>query len=163
MAEPIVERRAPASNPNVQQLTFETLKKIRAYLQRMIDAGGSDLHIKSNSVVRARINGDIIPLSGEILSKEDALNFAKELLRTRFNEFVKNKELDLVYPYDEKTRFRVNIFFQMDGVSAVFRVIPVKILSVDDLQPTLALNISRNHESGIDLGVTVIFLFLLFI
>ena len=134
MAEPIVERRSPASNPNVQQLTFETLKKIRAYLQRMIDAGGSDLHIKSNAVVRARINGDIIPLSGEILSKEDALTFAKELLRGRFNEFVKNKELDLVYPYDEKTRFRVNIFFQMDGVSAVFRVIPVKILSVDDLQ-----------------------------
>jgi len=134
MAEPVVERRSPASNPNVQQLSFETLKKIRAYLQRMIDAGGSDLHIKSNAVVRARINGDIIPLSGEILSKEDALTFAKELLRGRFNEFVKNKELDLVYPYDEKTRFRVNIFFQMDGVSAVFRVIPVKILSIDDLQ-----------------------------
>ena len=66
--------------------------------------------------------------------EEDALTFAKELLRGRFNEFVKNKELDLVYPYDEKTRFRVNIFFQMDGVSAVFRVIPVKILSIDDLQ-----------------------------
>ncbi len=133
MAEPIRERRAPQANANVQQLTFETLKKIRGYLQRMIDAGGSDLHIKSNSVVRARINGDIIPLSGEILSKEDALTFAKELLRGRFNEFVKQKELDLVYPYDERTRFRVNIFFQMDGVSAVFRVIPVKILSIDDL------------------------------
>ena len=134
MAEPTGDRRAPVSQPNVQHLTFETLKKIRAYLQRMIDAGGSDLHIKSNAVVRARINGDIISLSGEILSKEDALTFAKELLRGRFNEFVKNKELDLVYPYDEKTSFRVNIFFQMDGVSAVFRVIPVKILPIDDLQ-----------------------------
>lgn len=134
MAEPTADRRTPVAQPNVQQMTFETLKKIRAYLRRMIDAGGSDLHIKANAVVRARINGDIIPLSGEILSKEDALTFAKELLRGRFNEFVKNKELDLVYPYDETTRFRVNIFFQMDGVSAVFRVIPVKILSIDDLQ-----------------------------
>ena len=52
---------------DVSKLTFETLKKIRAYLKRMLDAGGSDLHIKANSVVRARINGDIIPLSGEIL------------------------------------------------------------------------------------------------
>jgi len=156
MAEPIIERRSPNSNPNVQQLTFETLKKIRAYLQRMIDAGGSDLHIKSNAVVRARINGDIIPLSGEILSKEDALTFAKELLRGRFNEFVKNKELDLVYPYDEKTRFRVNIFFQMDGVSAVFRVIPVKILSIDDLQLPHVVRKFTEVERGLVLvtGVT---------
>jgi len=118
---------------DVSKLTFETLKKIRAYLKRMLDAGGSDLHIKANSVVRARINGDIIPLSGEILSREDALTFAKELLRSRFEEFVNKKELDLVYPFDENTRFRVNIFFQMDGVSAVFRTIPVKILTIEEL------------------------------
>ena len=155
MAEPI-ERRAPQVNPNVQQLTFETLKKIRGYLKRMIDAGGSDLHVKSNSVVRARINGDIIPLSGEILSKEDALTFAKELLRGRFNEFVKNKELDLVYPFDETTRFRVNIFFQMDGVSAVFRVIPVKILSIEDLQLPEVVRKFTDVERGLVLvtGVT---------
>ena len=156
MAEPVIDRRTPSVNPNVQQLTFETLKKIRAYLQRMIDAGGSDLHIKSNAVVRARINGDIIPLSGEILSKEDALTFAKELLRGRFNEFVKNKELDLVYPYDDKTRFRVNIFFQMDGVSAVFRVIPVKILSIDDLDLPSVVRKFTDVERGLVLvtGVT---------
>jgi len=156
MSEQTPDRRGAQPAANVQQLTFETLKKIRAYLQRMIDAGGSDLHIKANSVVRARINGDIIPLSGEILSKEDALNFAKELLRGRFNEFVKNKELDLVYPYDEKTRFRVNIFFQMDGVSAVFRVIPVKILSIDDLQLPSVVRKFTEVERGLVLvtGVT---------
>lgn len=118
---------------SVEDLTFETLKRVRGYLQRMLDAGGSDLHLKANSVVRARVNGDITPLSGEILSKEEALIFAKELLRTRFAEFVEFKELDLVYTYNESTRFRVNIFFQMEGVSAVFRVIPVKIMSIDDL------------------------------
>ncbi len=118
---------------DVENLTFATLKKIRTYLQRMVDAGGSDLHIKANAVVRARINGDIVPLSGEIFTKEDALTFAKELLRSRFAEFVEKKELDFVYPYDENTRFRVNIFFQMEGVSVVMRVIPVKILSLTDL------------------------------
>ena len=118
---------------DISSLTFETLERIRGYLKRMIDAKGSDLHIKANAVVRARIQGEIAPMSGEILSKEDALTFAKELLRTRFPEFVEKKELDLVYPYDENTRFRVNIFFQMEGVSAVFRVIPVKILSLEEL------------------------------
>jgi twitching motility protein PilT len=118
---------------DISQLTFETLKKVRAYLKRMIDAGGSDLHLKANSVIRARINGEIIPLSGEIFSREDSLTFAKELLRGRFGEFVENKELDFVYPFDDKNRFRVNIFFQMDGVSAVFRIIPIKILTVEEL------------------------------
>ncbi len=118
----------------VDALTFEILKKVRAYLKRLIDVGGSDLHVKANSVIRARVNGDIVPLSGEIFSKEDALTFAKELLRHRFAEFVEKKELDLTYPFDENTRFRVNVFFQMDGVSAVFRVIPVKILSIEELQ-----------------------------
>jgi len=121
------------SQVDILGLTFETLKKVRAYLKRMIDAGGSDLHVKANSVIRARINGEIIPLSGEIFSHEDSLNFAKELLRGRFGEFVENKELDLIYPFDERNRFRVNIFFQMDGVSAVFRVIPIKILTIDEL------------------------------
>ena len=118
---------------DVTQLTFEQLKKVRVHLKKMIEVGGSDLHIKANSVMRARINGNIVQFSGGIFSKEDAMTFAKELLKGRFAEFVENKELDLVYPFDENNRFRVNIFFQMDGVSAVFRVIPVKIPSFDEL------------------------------
>jgi twitching motility protein PilT len=141
---------------DISSLTFETLEKIRGYLKRMIDAGGSDLHIKANAVVRARIQGEITPLSGEILSKDEALTFAKELLRTRFPEFVEKKELDLVYPYDDHTRFRVNIFFQMEGVSAVFRVIPVKILSLEELGLPSILQKFTQLERGLLLvtGVT---------
>lgn len=141
---------------NVSDLNFDVLKKIRGYLRRMVDAGGSDLHVKANSIVRARINGDIVPLSGEILSKEDALIFAKELLRTRFPELVEKKELDLVYPFDENTRFRINIFFQMEGISAVFRLIPVKILSVDELNLPEIVHSFAEMERGLVLvtGVT---------
>ncbi len=142
--------------PDLGELNFEVLKKIRGYLRRMIDAGGSDLHIKANAVVRARINGEIIPLSGEILSKDDALIFAKELLRTRFPELVEKKELDLVYPFDENTRFRINIFFQMEGISAVFRLIPVKILTVDELLLPPIVHSFSEMERGLVLvtGVT---------
>ena len=62
---------------NLEELNYEVLKKIRGYLRRMVDAGGSDLHIKANGVVRARVNGEVIPLSGEIFSKEDAEDQAK--------------------------------------------------------------------------------------
>lgn len=141
---------------DVSQLTFEQLKKIRVHLKKMIDVGGSDLHIKANAVIRVRINGEIKQFSGGIFSKEDALTFAKELLKGRFSEFVEKKELDLVYPFDENNRFRVNIFFQMDGVSAVFRVIPVRIPSLEELHlPDIVRNFTQK-ERGLVLvtGVT---------
>ena len=50
----------------------------------MIEVGGSDLHLKANSVIRARIDGDLVQFSGGVLSKDDAMTFAKELLRTLF-------------------------------------------------------------------------------
>ena len=118
---------------DISNLTFEQLKKIRAYLKKMIEVGGSDLHIKANSVIRARIDGDLVQFSGGVLSKDDAMTFAKELLKGRFGEFVEKKEIDLVYPFDERNRFRVNMFFQVDGVSAVFRVIPIQIPSFEEL------------------------------
>jgi len=141
---------------DVNDLTFEQLKKVRLHLKKMIEVGGSDLHIKANSVIRARINGNIVQFSGGIFSKDDALTFAKELLKGRFAEFVEQKELDLVYPFDENNRFRVNIFFQMDGVSAVFRVIPVKIPSFEELNlPDVIRNFTKK-ERGLVLvtGVT---------
>ena len=144
------------TNINVKDLDFATLNRVRGFLKRMIEVGGSDLHIKANAQVRARINGEITPLSGNIFPKEDALNLAKEILRGRFGEFVEKKELDFVYPFDENTRFRVNIFFQMEGVSAVFRIIPVKILNIDQLHLPQILHELCEQERGLVLvtGVT---------
>jgi len=141
---------------DVSKLTFEQLKKVRIHLKKMIEVGGSDLHVKANSVIRARINGKIVQFSGGILTKEDALTFAKELLKGRFGEFVEKKELDLVYPFDENNRFRVNIFFQMDGVSAVFRVIPVRIPSFEELHLPEVVRSFAHKERGLVLvtGVT---------
>lgn len=118
---------------DISQLTFEQIKKIREYLKKLIENGGSDLHVKSNGVIRARINGTIIPFSGSIFSYEDAMTLAKEILRGRYAELVENKEVDLVYQFDERNRFRVNIFFQTDGPSFVFRVIPMTIPTIDQM------------------------------
>jgi len=119
---------------DISLLTFEQIKKIRGYLKKLIENGGSDLHVKSNGVIRARINGAIIPFSGSIFSYEDAMTLAKEILRGRFSELIKNKEVDLVYQFDESNRFRVNVFFQTNGPSFVFRVIPMQIPTIDEMQ-----------------------------
>lgn len=141
---------------DVSKLTFEQIKKVRGYLKKMIEIGGSDLHIKANSVVRARIQGNLVQFAGGVFSKEDALTFSKELLKGRFAEFVEHREIDLVYPFDEKNRFRVNVFFQMDGVSAVFRVIPITIPSFEELHLPEVLKKFTKLERGLVLvtGVT---------
>jgi len=115
-------------------LTYEMTKKLEFYLMGLIKYEGSDLHIKSGSLFRGRINGEMIPLSEEILSYEDGLQLAKEILKGRYAELIKNKSVDFNYKLNEEYRFRGNIFFQTDGISAVFRVIPVDIPSMQDLK-----------------------------
>ena len=141
---------------NVSELTFEQLKRVRAYLKKMVEVGGSDLHLKANSVVRARVNGNIVQFAGGVFSKEDALTFAKEILKGRFHELAENKEVDFVYPFNESSRFRVNIFFQMEGISAVFRVIPVKVPAIKDMNFPDVISSFTKKERGLVLvtGVT---------
>ena len=119
---------------DARELNYKMTEKLKFYLKGLIKYGGSDLHIKSSSKFRGRINGEMIPLSDEILSHEDGIALAKELLRSRFEELIENKSVDFNFKLDEKYRFRGNIFFQTDGVSAVFRVIPVSIPSMNELK-----------------------------
>lgn len=141
---------------NVEKLDFAVTRKIRAYLKKLIEMGGSDLHVKAGSQIRARINGDIIVFSNEIFSKEDAITFAKELTRTRYPEFVQNKEMDMTYIYDASSRFRLNIFFQMDGVSFAFRTIPTIQNTIDELGLPEAIHKITDMERGLVLvtGIT---------
>lgn len=141
---------------DVKSLTFEVTDRVRGYLNKMSELKGSDLHLKANGKVRARVNGEIIDMSDDIFDKGDAITFAKELLRTRFPELVEKKSLDLVYIYDDVTRYRVNIFFQMDGVSAVFRTIPDKKLTIAELGLPDSIQKIVNLQRGLVLvtGVT---------
>ena len=122
------------SNFNVQELDFRMTKKLKFYLEGLVKYEGSDLHIKSGSTFRGRINGEIMKLSEEILSHEDGILLAKEILKSRFVEFVEKKSIDFNFKLNEKYRFRGNFFFQSDGVSGVFRAIPVDIPSMDELK-----------------------------
>jgi len=118
---------------DASELDFKQRDKLNKYLEFLIQNGGSDLHIKSGAVIRGRIHGELVKFSKTPFLKEDAMTLAKELLITRFPELIEKKSVDFTYKLNEDYRFRVNIFFQIDGISAVFRTIPVKIPEIDDL------------------------------
>ena len=134
-------------------MTREMLNK---FLYALIKYKGSDLHIKSGSGIKARIQGKLVSMSDAKLTREQVLNLVKEISRSRFEEFTKNKELDFNYKLDENYRFRGNAFFQIDGPSLVFRVIPVKIPTIEELNIPKVLYKFTEIERGLVLvtGVT---------
>jgi len=119
---------------DINSLTFEMTEKLKLYLSKLVEKGGSDLHLKSGAHVKGRVFGDIIDISPDVLSKKDGITLAKELLRGRFQELVQKKDVDLTFKLNEDYNFRANIFFQMDGVSFVFRTIPTKIPTIKSLK-----------------------------
>ena len=134
---------------NVDELTFELTKKLRFYLSKLVEHNGSDLHIKSGLNIRGRINGEIVSLSKEVLSHNDGITLAKELLRSRFSELVEKKNVDFTFKLNENYRFRVNLFFQVDGVSGVFRTIPMTMPTIESLKLPAVLNNFCNVPRGL--------------
>lgn len=125
---------------NVSELTFEMTKKLKFYLSKLVEYNGSDLHVKTGTTIRGRINGEVVPLSKEILNHTDGVTLAKELLRTRFSEFIEKKNIDFTFKLNDDYRFRVNMFFQVDGVSAVFRTIPMILPTIESLNLPPVIN-----------------------
>ncbi|MDD3341947.1 MAG: PilT/PilU family type 4a pilus ATPase [Sulfurospirillaceae bacterium] len=125
---------------NVSELTFEMTKKLKFYLSKLVEYDGSDLHVKTGTNIRGRINGEIISLSKEVLTHSDGITLAKELLRGRFGEFIEKKNIDFTFKLNDDYRFRVNMFFQVDGVSAVFRTIPMVLPTVEALHLPPVIN-----------------------
>jgi len=125
---------------NVSELTFEMTKKLKFYLSKLVEHKGSDLHLKTGTTIRGRINGEIVSFSQEVLSYQEGLTLAKELLRSRFGELVEKKNIDFTFKLNDDYRFRVNMFFQVDGVSAVFRTIPMVLPTIESLHLPAVIN-----------------------
>ena len=103
------------------------------YLAKLIELGGSDLHVKSSKVVRGRFNGEILTMGDKILDYDNSILLAKEILGANYYNLMKRKSVDLTYKLNDDYRFRSNVFLQMDGVSFVFRTIPTKIPTMSEL------------------------------
>jgi len=105
-------------------------------LRHMIDVGGSDLHITVGSPPGIRIRGEVTPIEAQkVLTPRDTqemlLGLLSEEQRRRFETEL---ELDFAYSIPGLSRFRVNVFQQRNSMGAVFRVIPLKIPTLEELQ-----------------------------
>jgi twitching motility protein PilT len=108
---------------------------VGALLHQMIARGGSDLHVKVGSAPRIRIDGEMEIVKGaEVLRPDDTQEMILGLLNTgQRKEFEEEHELDFAYSIPGLSRFRVNVFYQRGTIGSVFRTIPIRIPTAEEL------------------------------
>ncbi|MBP1888597.1 twitching motility protein PilT [Clostridium moniliforme] len=107
--------------------------KLKELLEKTIELDASDLHLTIGMPPIVRVNGNLIPLNNEDLSKELVREFAKEILGDEFEEYVNIGEIDATYSLNEKGRFRVNVFKEKNGDAIALRSIKLKVPTLDEL------------------------------
>jgi twitching motility protein PilT len=112
------------------------LPTLSELLKRMVDSGGSDLHLTTNSPPRIRVHGELkalddVPPLGPAETKQLAYSILTDAQKHRFEEGL---ELDFSFGIKNIARFRGNLFNQRGAVAGVFRVIPFEIKTFEQLK-----------------------------
>ena len=104
------------------------------FLNVIVEQGGSDLHIGEGQPPKMRKHGDVAPIREEPVSHDEALSMLSEVCGPHnWENFDKSGDLDFAYEMDAASRFRCNYLKQANGYGAVFRLIPTKIASLEEL------------------------------
>ncbi len=103
-------------------------------LKKMLELGGSDLHISTNSPPQVRVHGHLQPLDLPMLTPSETKQLAYSVLTdAQKHRFEEHLELDFSFGLKGLARFRGNLFNQRGATGAVFRVIPFEIRSFQQL------------------------------
>jgi twitching motility protein PilT len=124
--------------------------EIEELLKVLVEKGGSDLHLKFNRPPLMRIKGELIPSDLPVISKDGmkAMLYST-LTELQIKKLENERELDFSFFVEGLARFRGNIFHQMGHLGAVFRAIPVRIKTVEELNLPSVLNDLVQRKQGI--------------
>ncbi len=109
-------------------------RRIDEYLREVLARGGSDLHFVAGDPPRVRLYGELQTLREGALSPEQVRTALSEILTRRAQAQLEQKDgADFAYSIPGVSRFRVNVFRHIAGLGGVFRAIPSKALTLDQL------------------------------
>jgi twitching motility protein PilT len=104
------------------------------FLRVIVEQGGSDLHIGEGQPPKMRKHGDVAPIREKPLERDETMSMLREICGDRnWQIFEERGDLDFAYEMDAASRFRCNYLKQTHGYGAVFRLIPTKIASLEQL------------------------------
>jgi len=124
-------------------------KQLEELLSLTVKEQASDFHLSVGHPPILRIADRLVPLLKKPkLSPEDTRGLAEALMtQEQFQRFLQEKEIDFSYSFQERARFRVNVFFQRGGVSCSLRLIPAKIRTIEELNlPSIIHQFARSTQ-----------------
>ncbi len=124
----------PGRRPAAARAELE--RPLDRFLRQLVELGGSDLHLASGCAPLMRLHGEMRPFPGSHLplSSEHILMMCDEIApAANRREFREHNDTDLAYEIPEVARFRVNFYRDRKGCGAVFRQIPHKLMTFEEL------------------------------
>ena len=114
---------------------MDYIEYLNKLLTETVKTEASDLHITVGLKPHLRVDGELAPIAKEqILDQEVIEGLINVLLTPKQKEkFLQEKELDFSYDYKDKGRFRVNVYYQRGHIAVAFRMIPVKIMTIEEM------------------------------
>src|SRR3954452_9314370 len=110
------------------------MQKIDRFLRLMNDHGASDFHLTVGRPPMLRASGTMETIRYRVISEADFVEMMERVAPERiWADYVRSGDVDFSYEIPNVARYRVNLFRQQRGAGAVFRVIPTKILSIEQL------------------------------
>ena len=107
---------------------------IDQFFQVLVSAGASDLHMAQGSPPKIRQHGGMVPIRPEPLSEEEMAYMMSEISGPeRWAKYLELGDLDFAYQMDASSRFRCNYLKQALGYGCVFRIIPTKLMTLEQL------------------------------
>jgi twitching motility protein PilT len=110
------------------------MQKIDRFLRLMNDRGASDFHLTVGRPPMLRTSGAMEPIRYRVVSEGDFVDMLRPITPARiWEEWTLTGDSDYSYEIPGVARYRVNLFRQQRGAGAVFRVIPTKIMTLEQL------------------------------
>jgi len=124
--------------------------RIDRFLKLMTDRGASDLHLSVGRPPIFRLHGRIDPIRYRTLDEQSWIDLLEPITPDHlWEKFVETGDMDFAYEIPGMSRFRVNLFRQHRGASAVLRVIPTKLMTIDQLGLPPAIRKVVGMKSGL--------------
>lgn len=123
---------------------------IDQYFKHLVESGGSDLHLSEGQPPKMRAHGALAPIAEGVLEHETLNHMLKEICDEKaYERYLETGDLDFAYEMDVESRFRCNYFKQNNGLGAVFRLIPTKIKTIQDLGVPETIESFGDMRSGL--------------
>jgi twitching motility protein PilT len=124
------------------------MARIDAFFKLMTDLGASDLHVVAGSQPVLRIRGDMERVKYKILDDDELTSMLYEITpEEKIKVFEETGDIDFAYELPGLARFRANFFRQLNGIGAVFRLIPSNVMTADQLGlPPVITQLAMLHK-----------------